>query len=198
MKPQNLLVALSILVTLLVSTTSGDHPFDKVIANQTNDSVKTKLRTFRDGGIERALEYEALNDDSIEENPSPKIDLERIIATAQGFLGTKHEMSGTCKSGIDCSGLVMMSVKSTGITLPHNSHEQARYGKIIPDMDSLKRGDLVFFINSFKSEYFITHSGIYLGNKKFIHASASKGVITTPITDVYWKSKFIFGTRLKI
>lgn len=49
MKPQNLLVALSILVTLLVSTTSGDHPFDKVIANQTNDSVKAKLHSETGG-----------------------------------------------------------------------------------------------------------------------------------------------------
>ncbi len=198
MRPQNLLVVLATLVTLSLSCTYEDHPFNKVIETQTNDSLKAKLRTFRDEGIERTLEYEYLNDDSTKGNPSPKIELERIIATAQSFLGTKHEMSGTSKSGIDCSGLVMMSLKSTGIVVPHNSHEQARYGKIIPDMDSLKRGDLVFFINSFKSEYFITHSGIYLGNKKFIHASASKGVIITPIVEAYWKPKFIFGTRLKI
>ncbi|HTF82006.1 MAG TPA: NlpC/P60 family protein, partial [Cytophagales bacterium] len=58
-------------------------------------------------------------------------------------------------------------------------------------------GDLVFYINSFKSSYLITHSGICLGHGKFIHASASCGVITTDLHAPYWKSRFIFGTRIK-
>lgn len=179
----------------LLSFTVVEHPFDQVIALQTDDSTKAKLRTFREEGIEQPLIF--VSNDSVVTDTTPNIDLEKAIKTAQSFLGTKHVLAGTTKDGIDCSGLVMMSLKSTGVELPHNSHGQARFGRIIPLIDSLKRGDLVFFIHSFKSEFFITHSGIYLGNKRFIHASASKGVTTNSIIEPYWKPKFIFGTRIK-
>jgi cell wall-associated NlpC family hydrolase len=83
-----------------------------------------------------------------------------------------------------------------GINLPHNSEEQARYGKIIDGMDKLKKGDLVFFIRSYRTLHFITHSGIYLGNNNFIHTSSKDGVTITSLNDHYWKEKFIFGTRV--
>jgi len=80
--------------------------------------------------------------------------------------------------------------------LPHNSEEQARYGKIITVKDELKKGDLVFFIRSYKTQRFITHSGIYLGNNEFIHTSSTNGVTITSLDDSWWKEKFIFGTRV--
>lgn len=97
---------------------------------------------------------------------------------------------------IDCSGLLVAVFKKYGIILPHNSEEQARFGKIIPGMNNLKKGDLVFFIRSYKTNNFITHSGIYLGNNKFIHTSSSKGVTITSLNDPWWSEKFIFGTRV--
>jgi len=63
-------------------------------------------------------------------------------------------------------------------------------------MDELIKGDLVFFIRSYKTHRFITHSGIYVGNNKFIHASSKKGVIITSLDDPWWNEKFIFGTRV--
>jgi murein DD-endopeptidase / murein LD-carboxypeptidase len=80
------------------------------------------------------------------------------------------------------------------IHLPHNSEEQARYGTIIAGMDELRKGDLVFFIRSYKTNRFITHSGIYIGNNNFIHTSSSKGVTITSLNDPWWEEKFIFGT----
>jgi cell wall-associated NlpC family hydrolase len=80
--------------------------------------------------------------------------------------------------------------------LPHNSEEQARYGKIITGMDKLKRGDLVFFIRSYKTNNFITHTGIYIGNNEFIHTSSKSGVTITSLKDPWWNDKFIFATRV--
>ncbi len=63
-------------------------------------------------------------------------------------------------------------------------------------MDELIKGDLVFFIRTYKTNRLITHSGIYIGNNKFIHTSTSNGVTITSLNDPWWKEKFIFGTRV--
>jgi cell wall-associated NlpC family hydrolase len=105
-------------------------------------------------------------------------------------------MGGTTMKCMDCSGLLVAVFATHGIYLPHNSEEQARYGKIIAGMDELKKGDLVFFIRSYKTHLFITHSGIYIGYNKFIHTSTKNGVTITSLSDPWWKEKFIFGTRV--
>jgi len=122
--------------------------------------------------------------------------VDEIINTAQKYLGVPHCMGGTTMKCIDCSGLLVAVFAKHSIFLPHNSEEQARYGKIIAGMDKLKKGDLVFFIRSYKTRSFITHSGIYLGNNKFIHTSSKNGVTITSLNDPWWKEKFIFGTRV--
>ncbi len=119
-----------------------------------------------------------------------------IIKTARKYIGTPHRMGGTSLKGIDCSGLVMMAFADYGISLPHNSQEQARYGQVITDKYQLKPGDMVFFINTYKTSKYITHAGICIGNNQFIHTSSSKGVMVTSLDNSWWKDKFIFGTRV--
>lgn len=119
-----------------------------------------------------------------------------IIKTAQKYLGVPHCMGGKSKKCMDCSGLLVTVFAQHKINLPHSSEEQARYGKIISSMDQLKKGDLVFFIRSYKTNRFITHSGIYIGNHEFIHTSSTNGVTLTSLSDPWWNEKFIFGTRI--
>jgi len=121
---------------------------------------------------------------------------DEIIETAEEYLGVPHCMGGTTMKCMDCSGLLVTVFARLGINLPHNSEEQARYGKIINRIDNLKKGDLVFFIRTYETRYFITHSGIYAGKNKFIHASSKNGVIITSINDPWWLQRFIFGTRV--
>ncbi len=168
----------------LCSWTFDHDRFQEVINATENKVVKKKLIAFQSGGIERRVEMS-------------EYDTDEIIAWTKTYLGTIHCMSGISKKGIDCSGLMMVVHAKYGITLPHSSHEQARYGKIIPTKDKLKKGDLVFFYNSYNSANFITHSGMYLGDHEFIHASASKGVIISSMDDTYWSKRYLFATRLK-
>jgi len=142
-----------------------------------------RLRDFMDGDIEKRINAHNSGADE-------------IISTAQTYLGVPHCMGGTTKKCMDCSGLLVTVFASHDIRLPHNSEEQARYGKIIAGTDELIKGDLVFFIRSYKTPRFITHSGIYIGNNKFIHASSKNGVTITSLSDTWWKAKFIFGTRV--
>ena len=148
-----------------------------------SQAERNKLKVFMDAGVEKEISTNNLSTDE-------------IIETARQYLGVPYCMGGTTTKCMDCSGMLHTVFASYGILLPHNSEEQARYGKILSTKVELKRGDLVFFIQSYKSHQLITHSGIYLGNDEFIHTSTKKGVSITSINDPWWSDKFIFGTRI--
>jgi cell wall-associated NlpC family hydrolase len=175
-----LLVAVCQLLVIYCSRQFYPEPSFKNIESQ---AEKKKLKDFMDAGTEKVINTR---------NTSP----DEIIKTARQYLGVPHCMGGTTMKCIDCSGLLLAVFARHGIHLPHNSEEQARYGKIINGKDELKKGDLVFFIRSYKTRHFITHSGIYIGNNKFIHTSSKDGVTITSLDDPWWNEKFIFGTRI--
>ena len=73
----------------------------------------------------------------------------------------------------------------------------ARYGEIIINSKDLKRGDLVFFFDTYEVDRIITTVGIYIGKGEFITSSSSKGVAINKIDDpYYWSQKFFYGTRI--
>jgi murein DD-endopeptidase / murein LD-carboxypeptidase len=160
----------------------------KLYPEQSFQNIKTEtehkqLEKFMDGGTERII------------TPN-KTSADEIIKTARKYLGVPHCMGGTTTKCMDCSGLLVRVFAGHGIHMPHNSEEQARYGKIVTGMDELVKGDLVFFIKTYKTNRFITHSGIYTGENMFIHTSSSSGVTITSLSDPWWKEKFVFGTRV--
>ncbi len=167
---------------LNVSCSRGLYPEPSFQHTETR-AEKQKLKDFMDGGIEKELDTHHTG-------------AEEIIATAREFIGVPHCMGGTTRKCMDCSGLLVAVFAKYDIHLPHNSEEQARYGKIVTETGDLKEGDLVFFIESYNTRHFITHSGIYTGNNAFIHTSSKKGVTITSLDDPWWKGKFIFGTRV--
>ncbi len=164
------------------SFSDGDK-VEQLINSFNNPGIRNGLKTFFRGGAEKHVSLENYS-------------VDELIKEANSFVGAPHRMGGTTRKGVDCSGLVRVTHKKFGILLPHSSHEQARYGDLVPSKDSLEKGDLVFFYNSYNSRNFITHAGIYLGEEKFIHASHSQGVIVSSINDSYWGKRFLFGTRL--
>ena len=146
-------------------------------------ATSAEMQRFMNGGVERTLDTG---------RKKPK----HIIKTAEKYIGTPHCMGGTTKKCMDCSGLTSVSFSKHKISLPRNSQEQARYGRLILERNDLKRGDLVFFTKSYSTSAYITHVGIYLGNNRFIHASTSSGVIVTPLDNPWWSQRFVFGTRV--
>ncbi len=122
--------------------------------------------------------------------------LDDIIKTAQTYIGTPHCMGGHSKKCTDCSGFVMAVFAEYGIKLPHGSQDQSYYGEVLQSRKDLKEGDLVFFYKTYNTSNLVTHTGIYLGDNKFIHASSSKGVTISSLVGTWWEDKFIFGTRI--
>lgn len=149
-----------------------------------NPQLHEKILAFKKGGVEKKIN-------------TNNYDIEGVIQYAESLLGTPHTMGGYSSSGLDCSGLVKLAHAQFDVELPHSSHEQARYGTIISQPDELKRGDLVFFHSTYATPKLITHSGIYLGENKFIHTSTSRGVSISAVLDSgYWQEHYLFGTRL--
>lgn len=144
-----------------------------------------ELKNFFAGGVQKPVSNSGTS-------------AKEILKTARSYLGVPHCMGGSSKKCTDCSGFVMAVFKEHGISLPHNSEEQARFGKIIRDKEKLVEGDLVFFIESYNTRRYITHSGIYVGNNEFIHTSSKKGVIITSMDNSWWKDKYVFGTRVLV
>jgi murein DD-endopeptidase / murein LD-carboxypeptidase len=177
-------IVLLVVVCLLLNTFCSKKLYtEPSVQNIESHTEKKKLKNFIDAGTEKEINTHNTSADE-------------IIKTAQKYLGVPHCMGGTTMKCMDCSGLLVTVFAKHGIKLPHNSEEQARYGKIIFGMDKLIKGDLVFFIRSYETHSFITHSGIYAGNNKFIHTSSKNGVTITSLDDPWWHEKFIFGTRV--
>ena len=106
---------------------------------------------------------------------SLKQDVESIIETAYSMMGIPYLWAGTSSKGVDCSGLVRTVLFMLDIIIPRDASQQAYVGEhidIAPDFSNVKRGDLVFFGRKATAERKegISHVGIYLGNKQFIHA----------------------------
>ena len=169
------------------TTGSGIAPNNKVSSEQIIERRLTKM------GVKWKW-------DTFKRNKKSKIkvnDINDFISEVNSYMGVPYKMSGTTRAGIDCSGLIWKGLRATGYNGERlNAQSLAQSGRLIADKTSLQVGDLVCFTNTRGINELVHHIGIYVGNKKFIHASSSKGVIYSDINDpYYWGNKFIFGIR---
>ena len=105
------------------------------------------------------------------------------------WLGVPYRYGGKTRKGADCSGLVMEVYKAAyGIDLERNSARQFEKNCKEVSRSKLREGDLVFFNNGRSNG--ITHVGIYLRDGKFVHASSSRGVIVSDLSERYYDTHF--------
>lgn len=76
---------------------------------------------------------------------------------------------GTVGPNYDCSGLIQAAFASVGIWLPRDAYQQQAFVQKI-NFEELRPGDLVFFGTTQK----VTHVGLYLGEKFYIHSSGEE------------------------
>ena len=99
-----------------------------------------------------------------------------IERTAKSFLGLPYLWGGTSTKAVDCSGFTKLVYAFNGVGLNRNASQQAMQGTDVPidsELSQLKMGDLLFFgaRGTPNKPEKVTHVGIYLGNKQFIHSS---------------------------
>lgn len=121
-------------------------------------------------------------------------DEREVLKTAYAYLGTPYVYGGEGPAGFDCSGFVRYVFSLYGIDLPHNAAAQASCGVAV-DKSQLQPGDIVLF--GYYGSKSINHSGIYLGDNKFIHASSSgKGVIVSSLASGYYTDNYKGARRV--
>lgn len=117
----------------------------------------------------------------------------RAVQMARAQLGKMYQWGAEGPDRFDCSGLVYYVYSELGVAMPRVSSQQAKMGLEI-DRKNLRPGDLLYFNTSGKG---INHVGIYLGQKKFIHAPR-KGmpVRTDSLNNGWWKQKYRGARRI--
>ena len=120
--------------------------------------------------------------------------VDKLIGLAKSKLGDSYVYAATGPDHFDCSGFVYYVFRENGIGIPRASLQQSQSGKKL-SRKALKRGDILSFDTHDRGH--INHSGIYLGNGKFIHSSSGKayGVTISELNKGFYKDKFRWGVR---
>ena len=96
------------------------------------------------------------------------------VALAEALVGTSHRTGGRSGGGVDCSGLVFLTLCLGGIPAPRFRDLQATsIGRPVSDGAPILRGDLL---------YFDDHVAIAASEKTVVHASAeTREVVQQPL-----------------
>lgn len=120
--------------------------------------------------------------------------VDKLISLAKSKLGDSYAPTKAGPDHFDCSGFVYYLFASNGISIPRTSLDQSKSGKKLI-REELKKGDILFFDTHQKN--YVDHSGVYLGDGKFIHSSSGKayGVTISDLDKGFYLDKFRWGIR---
>ena len=100
--------------------------------------------------------------DSLEAGAGP----EAFITMARTHLGLPYLWGGMCDWGLDCSGLVHLSLRRLGVVFPRDADDQYDACEHISSADA-RPGDLFFFAHDGERPH---HVGIVTGPGRMLHA----------------------------
>ncbi len=142
---------------------------------------------YRTGGFETRPEVQYLDD-----SPTTSENI-RLGLILQSYLGKPYKGKSKYEPGLDCSHFTRsVFQKYNKIVLPRTAAEQYTQGKEI-HFNHLRYGDMVFFKTDRKK---ISHVGVYVGDRRFIHVSTSRGVIVSHMNEKYWSERYVGARRI--
>lgn len=147
----------------------------------------------------KQIENQARKPEPQKATPPPSNNkVQTVLQTLRSFLNTPYRTGGTTRSGMDCSGLTSVVFKAAGIHLPRVSRDQAQVGQAVQERAHLQPGDLVYFSTGRPGR--VNHVGVVSENTgkdvKFIHASSSRGVMESALSNRYWNGVFMGARRV--
>jgi cell wall-associated NlpC family hydrolase len=125
------------------------------------------------------------------------LSIPEMIALSKRFLGLPYTWGGTSTFGYDCSGFMQMLNRQRGINVPRDAQPQADWSGVVPvTRKDLQPGDLLYFGSSDKH---ITHTGMYIGDGKFINATTHQTptVQIDNLDDPHWTQLLVAMRRVK-
>lgn len=133
---------------------------------------------------------------NVHQNVSPSLKgVEKAIAIAQSYLGTRYSLSGSAPEVFNCSSLVGYCMGKAGYPMNSTAASQAadgRYAKIT-SFSKMRRGDLLYFDTNDDGR--IDHTGIYLGGNSFIEASQKAGKVQYNTLSSWYRSHLKWARR---
>lgn len=149
--------------------------------------IKVRLPDSREAWVQRG---------DVSTRPQP-VTIGETIGLAKRFIGLPYLWGGASSLGFDCSGFTQMLARRRGIAMPRDAGPQARWDGVQPvKREELEPGDLLYFGSSAEK---ITHTGMYIGNGEFIHATAylQPVVQISRLDDPHWAELLVACRRLK-
>ncbi|MCB0736735.1 MAG: C40 family peptidase [Bacteroidetes bacterium] len=144
----------------------------------------------------------------IPEGSSPENELRKkkirryylVADHAKKYQGIRYVYGGSTPSGFDCSGFTAYVFNKFDIQLPRTAAEQGKTGKRVGKRRA-RPGDLIFFKGSDNKSRKIGHVGIVISKKgqpiEFVHASSSKGIIISKLSEAYYDERYKKIRRFK-
>lgn len=117
---------------------------------------------------------------------------DRAAAIALDQVGTPYRFGGNTPRGFDCSGLIHYAYREAGLDVPRTTAQlwsaTAAVGK-----RELRVGDLLFFSIEGK----MSHVGMYVGGKRFVHAPQSgRTVEVTSLDAPFYRAALVRAGRV--
>ena len=117
-----------------------------------------------------------------------------VVREAMQYLGVRYVWGGGSNQGLDCSGFIYVVFSAFAPDLLRMaSYDYFRMG--IPVTQSeLQPGDLVFFTTYAPGA---SHVGIYVGDRRFLHASSSASAVAiSSLDEGYYTARYVGARRL--
>ncbi len=117
-----------------------------------------------------------------------------IIPKAKSVLGVRYRYGGaSVANGFDCSGFVQWVYNHAGVKLPRTARDQSRAGVAVKSKNDMQVGDIV----AFRHPRIGYHTGIYIGDNKFIHSPRrNKSIQVSDLSVSYFRRNYIGARRV--
>jgi cell wall-associated NlpC family hydrolase len=161
----------------------------------TND-VNVRTTDAAVGNVPNSMEWRFVPTKLKEAGPAmPKEAADAVYDEAKKHLGKKYVFGASGPKTFDCSGYIYYVMNHSGVKEMSRVTAQDIYDSCVKiSKASAKRGDLIFFKNTYKTNRIVTHLGIYLGGGKMIHAGSP--VQISKVNTKYFNAHFYAYGRM--